>query len=355
MIYDLAIIGNGISAQTFLWQMSRAFSENPGPLSLAHIYADHLLPPCTQNSCATVSLNGISPGVSPLGEEMREAYFLFLEFYQKFRPAGVEEVERAVICTHPEFEKKLTRRYKKLEEVSSPYFHQKYKGVQYPSFLINAGQLSSWLTDQVHLNSKGSFTKTDFLDFAKDVQHDGNHYSITLTNNGTLKAKKVIFFTGAYAKILGSFFTELNQHMSEKGHVVRPGSFLEKNVDLNLPSFYLSIDDSHLLYRSNAWEKKLIIGNSSGEGAYAMADYHALSKLISKLSAIMTFPLGHLDEYSVATGLRHKGPRRQLMAKALDSNQSIFYINGLYKNGFTFSFLAAKNIVKILIGQYRKF
>ena len=88
-IYDLAVIGNGIAAQSFLWNLSQKESKSQN-FSIAHIYSEKLAPACTLRSSATVSLNGIDEDVSALGNDMRESFFLFDELFKKYRTDGVE-------------------------------------------------------------------------------------------------------------------------------------------------------------------------------------------------------------------------------------------------------------------------
>ena len=76
-IYDLAVIGNGIAAHSFLWNLSNTEVSRSQNFSIAHIYSEKLAPACTLRSSATVSLNGIEADVSTLGNDMREAFFMF--------------------------------------------------------------------------------------------------------------------------------------------------------------------------------------------------------------------------------------------------------------------------------------
>ncbi|MBC7427004.1 MAG: hypothetical protein H7336_00240, partial [Bacteriovorax sp.] len=60
-IYDLAVIGNGIAAQYFLWNLSGNYGNSGTEsksqnFSIAHIYSKEIAPPCSLRSSATVSL-----------------------------------------------------------------------------------------------------------------------------------------------------------------------------------------------------------------------------------------------------------------------------------------------------------
>ena len=55
-----------------------------------------------------------------------------------------------------------------------------------------------------------------------------------------------------------------------------------------------------------------------------------------------------MSDYKVTTGLRHKGPKRMLISESLNSEQTLFRINGLYKNGYTMGFLAGQRMVELI-------
>lgn len=340
-IYDLAIIGNGIAAQTFLWNLSREESKSQN-FSIAHIYSEHMAPACTLQSSATVSLNGIEEDVSPLGNDMREGYYLFDELFNKFRPDGVERVNRVVVGTNESDLKKLTRRYKQLDEIISDKFKSKHLGKEYPSYLISPVVFSHWLNSQICI------LKDDYKLFAKNIEKIDELYIVYLENGSALKARKVLFSTGAFAKIFERFFAHNKIENLEEKNTIKAGCFLHREVDLKMDSFYLSIDGHLILYRNNENEKKLIIGNITMMGAYEAPNFAELDKLLSKLESYLTFSLGKLSDFKTTTGLRHKGPKRLLIAEAIDEKNTLFRINGLYKNGYTLSLVAAKRMLEMI-------
>lgn len=342
LIYDLAVIGNGIAAQSFLWNLSHQESKSQN-FSIAHIYSEKLAPACTLRSSATVSLNGIDEDVSPLGNDMREAFFLFDELFKKYRPAGVEEVPRTVVSTNENDTKKLTRRYKTLKKVISPKLKSEFDGTEYNSYIITPEVFTKWLSDNTQIK------KDEFPLFLKNMETTPDYYQLILEDGKIIKTKKILFAIGAYSKIFEKFLSPLNADSIESKNTIKAGSFFEKNVDLGPKSFYLSIDGHQVLYRKNSNESKLIIGSATSIGAYEVADYKALSAIFTKVKALLTFDIGEMSDFKVVTGLRHKGPKRLLICNSTeDAGKTIYRINGLYKNGYTMGFLASRRMINLI-------
>ena len=345
-IYDLAVIGNGIAAQTFLWNLSQmdCISQN---FSVAHIYSEKLAPACTLRSSATVSLNGIDEDVSPLGNDMREAFFMFDDLFKKHSPQGVEEVTRTVVSTNESDTKKLTRRYKTLKTVESKLIKNQFEGAQYSSYIITPKVFTQWLSDNTQIK------KTNFELFLKDLNKYNDHYQLILENGEVVRAKKILFAMGAYSLIFEKFLLPLEAESAEVKNSIKAGSYFEKNCDLGKDSFYLSIDGHQVLYRKNAYESKLIIGSATTMGAYEVPDYQALSLIFNKVKPLLTFDIGEMTDFKVITGLRHKGPKRLLISECIDDGEqkSLFRINGLYKNGYTMAFLASKRMLNLIFNN----
>ncbi len=229
-IFDLAVIGNGIAAQSFLWNLSLSASKSQN-FSIAHIFSTEIAPPCSQRTSATVSLNGIEEDVSVLGNDMREAFFLFDELYKKYHPKGVEEVRRVVVSTNENDTKKLLRRYKKLETIKNPRIHDEYQGTEYNSYIITPDVFFKWLESQI------SVEKTDFPFFAKDLEKRGEFFAIKLMDGREVLARKVLFATGAFSKIFERYFAPPEAPSIEEKNTIKAGSFLEREIDLGEKSF----------------------------------------------------------------------------------------------------------------------
>lgn len=336
-IYDLVVIGNGIAAQVFLWNLFEDIKCQD--FSVAHISDEKMAPSCTRRSSATVSLNGISEDVSPLGNDMRTAYFLFKNFVEEFKPEGVIQVDRHVIATNESDEKKLIRRYKKIDSITSPYFKKTHSGVIYPSYLINNDNYHTWL-------QKYSQKKTETFNlFIKNIKkNDDGLFICESSCQKAITAKKVLLATGAYAKIFNGFFQDITGSDKEIKNEIKAGTYLEKEIKLPFDSFYLSIDSYNILYKSNI----LQIGSSSVLGAFEAAPLVECEEVLKHCQKYVNFELGQMSEYKKITGLRHKAPKRMIECAESKVTLGLYHINGLYKNGFSMSFLSAKRLLELL-------
>jgi hypothetical protein len=342
-VFDLVIIGNGIAAQSFLWNLQhKTQARNSQNFSIAHVYSEKIAPACSLKTSSTVSLNGIDEDVSPLGNDMRKAYFLFENLVKKYSPEGVEEVPRVVISTNDNDTKKLTRRYKALSSITSDKIKNSYPGIQYPSYVISPGLFLLWLKQNTKIE------KTTIEMFVKNMEKVSDLYQLTLEDGSFIQAKKVLFATGAFSKIFEKFHAPLNSESIEIKNTIKAGSYLERQMDLGPKSFYISIDGHQALYRKNKYESTLIIGSATTIGAYEVPDLISLSKIFSKMKDLLAVEIGQMSDFKIVTGLRHKGPKRMLLCEALDENKTLFRINGLYKNGFTMAFLAAEKMAQLL-------
>lgn len=345
-IYDLAVIGNGIAAQSFLWNLSMNTNFNGGePYSIAHLYTEKIAPPCSLRSSATVSLNGVEEDVSPLGNDLREAYYLFENFFNQHCPEGVEKIKRSVLSTNENDTAKLKRRYKALSWIEPNNIKGKYLGIEYFSYVITPKDFLKWMTSQIKI------PKDNFPYMVKDIIKNKEDFTIVLQDESTLLTKKILFATGAFSKIFENFYLFSKENSFEEKNAIKSGTYLERDLYLGEKSFYITIDGNLLLYRKNCNENKLIIGSLSNEGAYEFPDIKSLSELLLKLNEIVTFDLGHIKDYSIVTGLRHKGKKRMLICTSLDDEKKIFTLNGLYKNGYSLSFLGAKRMQSLIFNK----
>jgi len=339
VVYDLIVVGNGLAAQTLLFEIFSNDKKSQN-FSVAQLYSEEITPSCSLKSTATVSLSGIEEGISELGEDLRESYFLFEKFIKEYSPAGVEALERYVTYTTDKEKAKMLRRYKNLSKLKHPLLKEEFEGTKLESFLITPHLYSSWFEN--FIKDKNIVKRESFV--SSVIKNEAGFLECHLLGGEILLAKKVVLCTGAYSKILSHFYG-LSETL-EKSEVVA-GSYLERFLDLNRASFYFTIDSHSLIYRQS--DTKIIFGSSSIKGGFQAANLEELQNIFLQIQALISFNLGEFSDYKIITGQRHKGIRRRAFFKSLDSEDSLFLITGLYKNGYTFSLLAAKVIAELLL------
>lgn len=339
MIYDLIVVGNGIAAQTFLLELFSHLkldvnkSQN---FSIAQLYSEDIAPSCSLRSTASVSLNGIEEGVSELGNDLRKSFYLFEDFFSNHNPAGVEKVKQYVTYSSELERSKMLRRFKNLSKIQNSLFNREIEGVELDSYLVAPKLHSEWFTQKNSLEAIDR--KKDFL---KTLTQDADGLqTCELMSGQTLKARKVVLCTGAYAKVFSQF--HLSTTEIETSQVIS-GAFLQKTIKLPMPSFYITINRHNLIYRNS--DQTLILGSASLSGPFCVGDSAELKKIFQIVSEFLSFSLGSFDEFKVMVGLRHKGVKRLAIAKALNDDKSIYMINGLYKNGFSSALLCSQRIL----------
>lgn len=332
MEYDLIVVGNGIAASVLLFY----FFQDPknSHLKVAQIYEDNLFPPCSLSSTATVSLNGVEEGVSPIGNDLRAAFFEFSYFVEKYKPEGVFKIKQFLTFTNEKYKGKMLRRFKKIENHNCEYLKNK-EGMCLDSFAISPTLYLNWLTKE---NSKHSLERISAV-VEKFCEVNGDGLEVILKNKKSLMGKKIVFATGAYSEI-HSHFEEMNWASHSE---ILAGSYLEKKINLNCDSFKLTIDESNLIYRSV--ENTLLLGTAPSIGPVFLPDLLALKKIYLHFQNNINFDLGDFYDFKIHTGLRHKGIKRRSLMIPLNESKSAFLINGFYKNGFSLANLYGKKFL----------
>lgn len=342
MVYDLVIVGNGIAAQTFLWSLgkkNRSDAKKSQTFSVAHIFSEKRAPACSLRSTASVSLNGIEEDVSPLGDDLRESFFLFENLYRQYSPPGIIPVKQTFICSNESDKAKLVRRFKSLISINNNKFNQVYSGFELNSYLINTAVYGEWLQATAEVKT------TAFELFVKGMTIDeSGHYQLTLEDNQTVQGKKVLLAMGAHSKIFSSFIQSETLPLQEDVNTIKAGSFLQRSIDLGDESFLLTIDNHQFNYRAE--EKNLFIGSAMTIGAFEAPDVRTLKSIFEKCQSVLSFSIGNFNDYQMHTGLRHKGPRRKFIARRLHPDHQVWQVNGLYKNGYTLSLIAAQKLAE---------
>ncbi|MGZ3807564.1 MAG: hypothetical protein ACXVCE_05720, partial [Bacteriovorax sp.] len=196
MTYDLIVVGNGLAAQTFLFELFNqqrkdVKSQN---FSVAQIFSEEIAPSCSLRTTATVSLSGIEEGVSALGDHLRESFFLFLEFVKKHSPQGVEAVNQYITFSSDDEREKLLRRYKKLDVLNDPLFRSEKHGVTLSSYLIAPELFSGWFED--HLQNENL---TRIKNFVRSIDKNADGViECSLMDGKVIKGSKIVVCSGAF-------------------------------------------------------------------------------------------------------------------------------------------------------------
>lgn len=340
MIYDLIVVGNGLAAQTFLFELFKHLKldvKQSQNYSVAQVFSEDVAPTCSLRSTASVSLSGIAEGVSELGDDLRKSFHLFEDFFKQENPSGIEKVKQFITYSSDAEKDKLIRRYKKLDTIKSSLFSSDFSGVELDSYIVSPRMYQNWFDEKISaekIDRKRNFIKSITTDTAGVL-------TCELMSGEILKAKKIVLCTGAYAKIFSQFYPTTEDFQSTQ---VVSGGYLEKSIALPTSSFYLTIDGHNLIYRS--LDQSLILGSASIKGAFLASDYSELKHIYETVGKFLSFSLGDFNEFKTVVGLRHKASKRRAIARAINNDKSVYMINGFYKNGYSFGHLCAERVVR---------
>ena len=331
---DLIIIGNGIAAQCFLWELSKSDKK----ISVLKISDERLAPSCSLNSTATISLRGAVRGVSPLGDLNFDSYKMAEAFIGKERPDGVVSSKFYSLCEEEEKEE-YVRRFGYLEEIRDigPLSLKKiHQGNIWDGYIIDPGKFLGFFqerTKKFHSSISAMVTATKITDEGVAVTTlDGNVYI----------ARKLLICSGAYTKLYEALYPA---HLAIKGSSSVPGAYLEKSgVDLGSTSFVVSLHGENLIYYSQT--KTLKIGATTQKKGLEAPEYLKLLGIWESFHSLFKEKIPKFSEFEIKVGLRHKGIKRMPFYGKLSEN--VFALMSLYKNGYTYPFLGAKEILKLM-------
>ena len=328
---DLIIIGNGIAANCFLWELQKQKRN----LSILKIHSENLAPCCSLNSTSIISLRGVTKGVSPLGDELFESYQLAESFIQDENPDGVAPSKFYSICEEEE-KKDYLRRFGSVEEIDIPALKEKFSGKIWDGYIIDAEKFLSFLqgkTQDSHTSISGLVTSTE-------INEEG--VTVSTLDGGTYSARRLLICAGAYTKIYESLYPV---HEAIKGSQSVPGAYLEKSsVDLGPKSFVVTRGKENLIYLAET--KTLKIGTTIQKNGIEAADFAKLNEIYENFQDIIKEELPNISDFEIKVGLRQKGLKRMPFFGKVAPN--VFALISLYKNGYTFPFLGAKKVLNLM-------
>jgi hypothetical protein len=343
--YDFIVIGKGLAAQCFLFELSKE-DEN---YSILQISDEESHPACTFKTTSVVCLNGVKSDVTPLGDVLLESYEKTVEFIKKYKPDGIYSGSKFSLCEQSDYGKsEFIRRFGDVHQYSefANMVHLKdrsYWGRRWECFLIEPEELMNWLGKNIDKSLDVTSLKGEVIDF----DYNGH---IVLSNDDSYIAKNIIICAGAYSK---HFFEEkISDDILIKSKVV-PGKYITfENIDWGHENVVIQSKKSNLIYR--AYSNQVMIGGTVIKNEKDLDNEELLKEQYDHLASLLG-PELTLPEYNsgkIKLGLRHKGEKRRPFWGAIDKSlwqeAKIFGIFGMYKSGFSFPFFAAQEVVKEL-------
>ncbi len=347
--FDFICLGGGIGVLAFLSEWIKAHPLSVQHLSVVLISAHDYFPPCSYNTTATVSRDGIEAGVSPLGDLLVKSYDYFSKEYGhniRFE----NSIEKTMKLTVGDQNAEISSRESFL--ISPEKFHQtlletiqasipKLTIIHEP---VKAIIFKSEKIFQLSLGGQGANEKI----FESTCLFDGRGYA-QVNHTEYLYQNFPISFYEAWKKlqlktVAGSFWSK---RVSSDFQFSLPESTFVVNKKCSSSSTSSSISDTHIFWRKN--DRTVIIGNTTDQSHLHLPSVKKLQTIFQQHKGNHQLPW-EFHEGTLKTGIRTKGKqRRPVLAEIpLPSNElghspvKFFLISGLYKNGYSTSFYLAK-------------
>ncbi|HXH73931.1 MAG TPA: FAD-dependent oxidoreductase [Bacteriovoracaceae bacterium] len=329
----LAIIGSGIAGRSLLYNLT---TENLSFDNIILFESDDFALPCALHSTAIVAPRGVSRGHSDLGDLIMDGYEAFAMHVKEAAPAGVSEIRQYTgeLTKLSQFklrypEGHMTSSLNGIGLKEEIYFAQE------DAFMIDPAAYLEWLLNQ----SEKKLTMVRVKEFVTEVIPE-ERVKIATQGGRSFEADHVVFATGASSRFWKNLFPESKLSTS----VPSQGAYLEfKDVNWGMDSFSITLDGYNLIYRKDSLT--LLIGSTTHDHQHVMAPVGELKSIYLFMQQKLKLDLPGFDMGKVLVGQREKAQKR--MPYVLTSG-NIFFIGGLYKNGFTLSLKMTRNLARQL-------
>ncbi|MAX66298.1 MAG: hypothetical protein CME66_05120 [Halobacteriovoraceae bacterium] len=327
-------IGDGIAS----WCLHEELSKNP-MLEVTNIAKNDLFIPCSLNTTSINCLRGVEKGVSPLGDRIVDSFKTFEHFFDQQNPQGVYQGCEYQMWKEDNLQK-WQKRYSGYNKINdNPFLSSLVKDYKFyfsnNAYFIDPLKLKQWFRSRhenlIHFK-EGIVLKVDNSNFVK-------------TSCGDFQFDRIIFCTSRHTRHLLSDDVDQNflYYLDHSKDVA--GSYLEINIPEQSfdfkESFNLVFDQFHCIYRKE--QSVLQIGSTTlNRCALELAHEKQLLHIYDYIQKSSFIELPLFARFQQKTGIRHKGFKRLPFWGQISANK--FAICGLYKNAFSFAFLAAKEI-----------
>ena len=301
------IVGSGVAAHAFLWTYAKKVKDNglDLPRRIQWIKSP-IIPTCSFNSTSIISKAGLQRSVSPLGDQLLDGFEVFEKNFKDY-----DYVETAL--------------QKHLPHGDPDNFNKRYSDAPKTCYIVHSTMFLA------KLESEFCEIFGNSLELINETVISENHQSIQLQSR-KLHFKRLFLFLGAGNKL----------YDKDPGGRAVVGQYAEVSTDLGDKGFVRSKGPHNLIYR--AMDKTLLVG--SLDDKEDELGWPVLGHRSNRLKSFLTeFDITLSDDliWQVKSGVRHKGIKRQPFWGEVRPN--VFSVHGLYKNGYTLAFLAAKELL----------
>lgn len=336
----LVIIGNGIAS----WRLNEELEKKFIDARIVRIGRDEFAPKCSLRTTSINCLRGTEKGISPLGDLIVDSQAEFEAFYISERPSGVEKGYEYQLWdgSDDESDARWSKRHKENDSfghIEGIELKTPLKGARMPAYLINPALFYLW--------QKSRLKRSEYIqDYVVEARRDGKGFFVRTQAGVEIYADKLFICAG----YLSHHFMDLVEDEKVLDYLSRckpvRGSFLRHPTGEEFnTSFSIAFDKHHLIFRNS--DQSVLLGSTSeNDSSLQTPMTEALYEIYDKIRERLADPsiLPPKEDWEVVSGIRHKGAKRMPFWGELAPN--CYGVFGLYKNAFSFSFLAAKELVR---------
>lgn len=329
MTYDLIVVGDGLAARVFLYRFSGFIRQYNSQIPSVLVISDaQTYTPCSLKTTATISKVGMQPGVGEHGDLLLRAYDEFESFAREL-PAKIVTCAahyQVFMGNMDKDEERFCRRYGTPSEISPGL-----RAVKGESYLADPVAMMNYL--------KSGSEVTYVNDSVLALDHSG----VVMTLNGRYQAKHVLVAAGGAGEELLADSRNLGNSPSVGESVF--GSYLEWEGTNPLPnlgeSWQVALSKFNVLYRH--LDQKLLLGGTTTKNIHCFHPVE-MKEQYELAQEVLEGRLPCLNAAKHLVGERSKlAARRPFWGRVAGR---IWAIRGLYKNGFTLAFLAARELLE---------
>lgn len=327
-IKNILVIGDGVAAWCVKYGLEKLENNK-----VTHCY-DQSVTPCSLRTTSINCLRGTTKGHSALGDLIVDSMSCFHDFYIEENPDGVHLGKEVQFWNSPsQFDKRYGRAVKTLD---SEFYRTWVKGMDYyhenDAFFIDPVKLKAWFAK----NSQAIIKNAKVTKITKEKQ--------VFFSNGSDATYDAIYIctghkTGDIAHGLNEEFDYYLDHCKPVA-----GTYLEislNDCDFEFPeNINFVLNKNHFIYRKD--QQVLQIGSTSNNKSDSLLPAAEIEEIYLFLKEHMQLNIPSRKQFNEQVGIRFKGHKR--LPYWGEIAPEVFTITGLYKNAFSFAFLAVEQI-----------
>ncbi len=331
MTYDLIVVGDGLAARVFLYNLNKCVKSRNSQIPNVLVISDNQsFAPCSLNSTATISTVGLQEGVGEHGDLLLRAYREFEDFTTVL-PEGIVTKSKHYQVFMGDDLARFEGRYGEAINLGG-----NLRGAKGDSYLARPQALLEFLLQgsRSHLNIINSLDAVIALD----------HQGLIVTARGRLQAKRVLIAAGAAGEELLADTRDFGSSPKVGESIF--GSYLEWECDNPCThlgsSWQLGLSKFNVIYRE--LDQRLLLGGTTTKSVHCFHPIHMKTQY-ELAQQLLEGALPSFQSAAYRVGERSKlAGRRPFWGKVAGQT---YAIRGFYKNGYTLAFLAARGLMEL--------